>query len=146
MKKYPRTFHFSFSPEIHSDDKVINEKHLQNFLNNEIIITEKIDGGNCASPETLITTNLGNKTIKEIVDNKLDCQVLSFNHKTHKKEFKEILNYFNNGMKDDWYEIEDELGNLLKLTSKHLVFVKNKNKYIKVEDLEINDEVLINAI
>jgi len=46
MKKYPRTFHFQFSPEIHSDDKVISFKHLGNFLQDEVIITEKIDGSN----------------------------------------------------------------------------------------------------
>ena len=48
MKKYPRTFHFQFSPEIHSDDKVISFKHLGHFLGREIIITEKLDGANSA--------------------------------------------------------------------------------------------------
>ena len=46
MKKYPRTLHFQFSPEIHSDDKVISFKYLGNFLQEEIIITEKLDGSN----------------------------------------------------------------------------------------------------
>jgi hypothetical protein len=46
MKKYPRTFHFQFSPEVHSDDKVISFAHLGNFLQDEIIITEKLDGSN----------------------------------------------------------------------------------------------------
>ncbi len=46
MKKYPRTFHFQFSPEIHSDDKVISFKYLGNFLQDEVIITEKLDGAN----------------------------------------------------------------------------------------------------
>jgi hypothetical protein len=51
MKKYPRTFHFPFSPEVHSDDKVIDEKYLSNFINKEIIITEKYDGENsCLKP------------------------------------------------------------------------------------------------
>jgi len=48
MKKYPRTFHFQFSPEIHDDDKVISFKYLGNFLQDEIIITEKLDGSNSA--------------------------------------------------------------------------------------------------
>ncbi len=43
--KYPRTYHFSFSPEIHSDDKIISRDTI--FENEEIVITEKIDGGNC---------------------------------------------------------------------------------------------------
>lgn len=46
MKKYPRTFHFHFSPEIHSDDKVIDPSCYQNFINTEVIITEKLDGQN----------------------------------------------------------------------------------------------------
>jgi len=46
MDKYPRTFHLNFSPEIHSDDKVINFKYLGNFLDEEVVITEKLDGGN----------------------------------------------------------------------------------------------------
>lgn len=46
MKKYPRTYHLPFSPEVHSDDKIINEKFLPNFLNKRIIITEKMDGQN----------------------------------------------------------------------------------------------------
>jgi hypothetical protein len=48
MKKYPRTFHFQFSPEVHDDDKVISFKHLGNFLQDEVIITEKLDGSNSA--------------------------------------------------------------------------------------------------
>lgn len=51
MKKYPRTYHFQFSQEVHDDDKVIQLHYLGNFLNDEIIITEKIDGGNsCWKP------------------------------------------------------------------------------------------------
>lgn len=51
MKKYPRTYHYSFSQEIHSDDKVFDSSKLNVFLDNEIIITEKMDGGNtCLKP------------------------------------------------------------------------------------------------
>jgi ATP-dependent RNA circularization protein (DNA/RNA ligase family) len=42
--KYPRTYHFTFSPEIHSDDKIHQNQRI--FLNKELIITEKLDGGN----------------------------------------------------------------------------------------------------
>jgi len=46
MKKYPRTFHFQFSPEVHDDDKVISMRYLGNFLQDEIVILEKLDGAN----------------------------------------------------------------------------------------------------
>ena len=54
MEKYPRTFHLSFSPEIHSDDKVCNMEYVNELIDNEIeiVISEKADGGNCALKPT----------------------------------------------------------------------------------------------
>lgn len=43
--KYPRTLHLPFSPEVHSDDKVLYD--ISGFIGKEIVITEKLDGGNC---------------------------------------------------------------------------------------------------
>jgi hypothetical protein len=43
-KKYPRTYHFSFSPGKTSDDKVIKDNKI--FDEKEVIITEKMDGEN----------------------------------------------------------------------------------------------------
>ena len=43
-KKYPRTFHLPFSPGVQSDDKVIQD--LSSFENEDIVITEKMDGEN----------------------------------------------------------------------------------------------------
>ena len=52
MEKYPRTFHLPFSPEVHSDDKTIDASVLETFLNTEVVISEKLDGGNaCMKPE-----------------------------------------------------------------------------------------------
>jgi hypothetical protein len=44
--KYPRTKHLSISPEIHADDKTLTADEETLFLNKELIITEKLDGGN----------------------------------------------------------------------------------------------------
>ena len=46
MKKYPRTYHFLFSPEVQSDDKVLSLKDLGNFISEEYVILEKMDGQN----------------------------------------------------------------------------------------------------
>jgi ATP-dependent RNA circularization protein (DNA/RNA ligase family) len=43
-QKYPRTFHLPFSPGVQSDDKVIQD--LSSFDNEEVVITEKMDGEN----------------------------------------------------------------------------------------------------
>lgn len=42
--KYPRTYHFDFSPGMTSDDKVLMS--YDNFIVKEIVITEKMDGEN----------------------------------------------------------------------------------------------------
>lgn len=42
--KYPRTYHFPFSPGTTSDDRI--NQHWQSILQNEIVITEKLDGEN----------------------------------------------------------------------------------------------------
>lgn len=42
--KYPRTLHLPFSPGICCDDKVM--KSVEGFLERDLTITEKVDGGN----------------------------------------------------------------------------------------------------
>jgi len=45
MEKYPRTPHFHFSPGIGDDDLVLHS--FEHLIGQEIVITEKLDGGNC---------------------------------------------------------------------------------------------------
>jgi hypothetical protein len=42
--KYPRTYHFPFSPGTTSDDRI--KQNWQTILANELVITEKLDGEN----------------------------------------------------------------------------------------------------
>lgn len=42
--KYPRTMHLPTSPGVHSDDRVLLT--YQGLLNNEVVVTEKMDGEN----------------------------------------------------------------------------------------------------
>ncbi len=42
--KYPRTYHFPFSPGATADDKIA--KDIKSILGKDIVITEKIDGSN----------------------------------------------------------------------------------------------------
>lgn len=46
VTKYPRTPHWVSSPGRSSDDKLV--KDVSSFLNTELVITEKLDGGNTA--------------------------------------------------------------------------------------------------
>ena len=42
--KYPRTFHFPWSPGASSDDKTLSS--VSHFVNREVVATEKMDGEN----------------------------------------------------------------------------------------------------
>lgn len=42
--KYPRTMHFSWSPGLQNDDRVIES--LDAFIGREVVVTEKLDGEN----------------------------------------------------------------------------------------------------
>lgn len=46
VNKYPRTFHIPGSQQVHSDDKI--HPNPDYFLDKEVVITEKLDGGNTA--------------------------------------------------------------------------------------------------
>ena len=46
-KKYPRTYHLNWSPGTTSDDRIAKEEDLKNLFEDEIVITEKLDGENC---------------------------------------------------------------------------------------------------
>lgn len=50
--KYPRTPHFPFSPGIHDDDVIIGT--FANLLHKPVVVTEKLDGGNCCLKDGLV--------------------------------------------------------------------------------------------
>jgi hypothetical protein len=50
MAKYPRTFHFNFSPGLSNDDKVQHD--LSSLINTQVVFTVKMDGSNvCMTKE-----------------------------------------------------------------------------------------------
>ena len=44
--KYPRTYHLPYSPGATKDDKKLQEGWFKNYISQEIVITEKLDGEN----------------------------------------------------------------------------------------------------
>lgn len=58
-KKYPRTFHFPWSEEIHSDDKVI--KDISNLLSKPLMASIKMDGSNVGISFETISSRSGMK-------------------------------------------------------------------------------------
>lgn len=96
----------------------------------------------CVSADTIVETELGLKTIKEVVEG-LDKMVLSVNDETGELEFKEIDDRWS---KDDpnseWYEIETDSGKKIKITGNDMLKLTN-GAYRRVDKLKIGDEIIV---
>lgn len=100
-------------------------------------IMDKRDG--CCSEETILITEDGKKTIAEICETRYFGKVLGY--KEGQNVFTKILGHEIKPNNDDWYEIELENGKQIKLTGNHLVWVENKNCYVRVDELTLDDQV-----
>lgn len=102
---------------------------------------EKLDG--CCDENTIIHTEDGDKTIKEICDTKYRGKILAFDHRTGKEVWVKIQAFSSQDNNDDWYELELENGKTIRLTGNHRVWLPQLNCYRMVKDLEGNEEVLL---
>lgn len=50
--KYPRSYHFPYSPGAKNDDRINND--VSTLLGPDIVITEKLDGSNCAQSNVAV--------------------------------------------------------------------------------------------
>jgi hypothetical protein len=127
------------------------EKYVEFFekidFSQGVALEGKLNG--CLSGDTLIKIKGKNKylTIKEIVENKLEVKVLSYNIKKKRNEYKDISNWMKNGIdikENDikWYEIELANGKKIKATGNHLVYLPKLSCWRRVDELNENDEVL----
>lgn len=106
-------------------------------------VQPKLDG--CVVGNTKIKTDIGEKRIDDIVKNKISCKVLSFNLKTGKEEYKNIINWFDNGKSNrlNWLDVITNSGNRIRCTKNHKIYTNNGWK--KAEDLsEETDKILSN--
>lgn len=104
--------------------------------------SEKIHG--CLKFDTLITTQeYGDIPIKEIVDNKLKCNVLTKNLKTDELQWNLVLNFWNTSDDTkDWYKVTSEDGSEIIMTGNHKVYTPLNKDYTSCEDLRIGDVLL----
>ena len=124
-------------------------------------VQEKVDG--CFSGEDCVMMADGSKKkIKEIVNNKLNCEVLSYNFVTNKVEPKKVIGWNKSRSTrnvNEWLTIylsgvkstlHNKLSqhNVITPTKNHIFFIKKDNKIEEVEarDLKENDIVLTPVI
>jgi len=122
---------------------VENYKKYPDVLINgeEVEFTEKIHG--CKSYETILNTlEFGPLPIGDIVEQRMEVSVKSFNHTLNINEYQPITEWSNMPNNNDWYELETEDGTTIKLTGDDRVWLPELNCYRKVRELKENDVFL----
>jgi len=108
-------------------------------------VQPKLNG--CVFRTTKILTDVGYKSIEDIVEDKLSVEVLSFNEEKNLFEFKPIINWFNNGSGhySEWLEIVPSSGknNFIKCTYDHKILTNNGWKKAATLD-DKKDKIYLN--
>ena len=123
-----------------SFNKFFNYEEIGNLPNEKFDVYEKLDG--CCHEDTVLITNEGEKTIKEICETDFSGEVLSYNIDNNNIEFKTILTTSILENNNDWYELELDNGIEIKLTGNHKVYLPELKCYRRVDELN-GDEVFL---
>lgn len=93
------------------------------------VIERKEDG--CFKYDTPVVLSDGTSMpIGKIVDERLQVEVLSYNEKTGKIEPKKVINWFNNGLKDNWVRVRNTGSiTLAKLNRKRSIICTPNHKF-----------------
>jgi len=74
--KYPKTPYLNWSPSKHREDRYHpDERH---FDNREVVITEKMDGECCVDGDTVVETEGGEMTIREVCESQYGGEVKAY--------------------------------------------------------------------
>lgn len=125
-----------------------DEERLQNmewvlseYKDELFYVTEKVDG--CLDESCILETEDGNKTIKEICDTKYNGKIKSYDIDTNEAIWDVIIDYSIKENDNNWYELELETGEKIKLTGNHRVWLPELQCYRKVDELVGNEIFLL---
>lgn len=98
----------------------------------------------CFDYDTLVKTDLGELKIGDIVENQINCDVLSYNEITKTFEYKPIVNFWKNNTSNSKFielTFEDDNGKekKIKCTDDHLFLTKNRG-WVMARDLTEYDD------
>lgn len=132
---------FSITRDVDNKCRYDNNKHGYR-LATSVGSTITGHGGdiNCFPYETSISTDMGDIPIGKIVEDKIECKIISYNHDSHEIELKEITNY-NVNPSQELIEIELEDGTIIRCTEDHPLYIEGKG-YILAKDVTCEDVVL----
>lgn len=106
-------------------------------------VFDKLDG--CADFFTMLETPTGSMSIGEICETQYSGAVRGYDHETQTNVWVCVEATKVSENIDNWYEITIESGDSVILTGNHKVWCVNKNAYVRVDELNENDDVLINS-
>jgi DNA polymerase III gamma/tau subunit len=95
----------------------------------------------CFTEDTLLVTRTGTLTIKEIVEGKLDCEVLSYDIETKTEVWKRVTDWFNIQDLRDLIRLTFGSGVVLTVTPDQELYVKGRG-WVPAKDLTSKDAVV----
>jgi hypothetical protein len=120
-----------------ADIDILQKLTKQGLMFDCIIVDE------CFTYDTPVMTERGLMRIGDIVENRLNIKVLSCDLSSNELQWKSVVHWMKKERKNELveikYHLEDgTLGSLI-CTSNHKIFIHNKNKYAKAEDIAAID-------
>ena len=121
--------------------KITDEEMPEFYSSGDVFVSSSL----CIHPEELVLIKNGDKikkvSIKEI---KKGDYVLSFDLNNKNTEFSKVIDIFTNENEHNYSIIRTVLGNEVKLTDNHIIFIFENNKIIekKVSELKIGDRLV----
>ena len=94
----------------------------------------------CLPYNAMIHTDKGILKVGDIVEKRIDCKVLSYNHQLSLLEYKDILKYEKNPSRP-LISFKTDKGSVFSCTVDHPVYVFGKG-YIRADSVVINDKVM----
>ncbi len=105
-------------------------------------IVPKTDEERCIHRDTIIYTEDGRKTIKEVCEFKYVGKVLCIDNEENIK-YSRIIDYSISENENDWYEIELENGHKIICTGNHLLYISDLMYYKKVSEIKRDEKLLV---
>lgn len=102
------------------------------------IVAEKCLHGDCE----VVLENNGITKISNVVNNKIEDKILSYDFEKQANVFNQIIDWSNNGEEEEWLEIETEDGNKTLVTANHRMFVDGIGD-VKAENLKEGMSLII---
>lgn len=159
LQMYPHTKAAETDEDITPNDEFWFEKLKQYYGNRNIYTSKKINtykggiclfspiggqitGFGCFDYNTLVLTEKGYKKIGDIVENKENIKIWSYNFEKKKRELKSIYRYIKNDI-SDFLKITLDNNEVIYATPDHIFYANGKEK--RADNLLIGDEVMTNS-